>query len=56
MVPSQNNVAMESEWCFPCKQPHNQATCSNGLMNQALMVQDASYVQVEPSTSGTAPQ
>ena len=23
IVPSQNNVAMESEWCFPCNQPHN---------------------------------
>ena len=56
MVPIQNNVAMENGCCFPCNQPHNQATCSNGWMNQSLMAQNASYAQSEASSSGSFPQ
>ena len=45
MVNTKNNLAMEYEWCYPCNQQHNQSTCSNGLMNQALIVQGTSSSQ-----------
>lgn len=44
-VAMQNNMVTEYEWCFPCNQPHSQATCSNGVINQALMVQNATSMQ-----------
>lgn len=33
---------MAQEWCFPCQQPHNQASCQNAMnaQSQALMVQN----------------
>ena len=52
IVPAQNNFAAEYEWCYPCNQPHNQATCSNGVINQALMVQNAASTQ--PEIAGNA--
>ena len=45
IVPAQNNLAVDFDWCFPCNQPHSQATCSNGLINQTLMVQNATNMQ-----------
>ena len=38
LVPTQNNVAQEYNWCFPCNEPHNQSMCFNSALNQALMV------------------
>ncbi|KAH9291982.1 hypothetical protein KI387_042826, partial [Taxus chinensis] len=38
LVPTQNNIAQEYDWCFPCNEPHNQSMCFNGALNQALMV------------------
>lgn len=55
LVPTQNNLFHEPEWCFPCNLPHNQATCSNGLINQALMVQSKFVVQ-QISVDNTAKQ
>lgn len=48
IVPSQNNYAADYEWCYPCNQSHNQVTCSNGVINQALMVQNSSTTQPVP--------
>ena len=39
-IPMQNNVAVDFKWCYPCNESHNQATCTNGVINQALMVQN----------------
>ena len=39
IVPVQNNLVQDFEWCYPCNQPHNQNTCVNGMINQALMIQ-----------------
>lgn len=47
IVPAQNNL-VDYEWCFPCNQPHNQSTCSNGVINQALMVEGTSVTQQDP--------
>lgn len=44
IVPVQNNLAVDYEWFFPCNQSHNQSTCSNGVLNQALMVQNSVVV------------
>ena len=40
IVPMQNNLAADFELCYPCSEPHNQSTCTNGVINQALMVQN----------------
>ncbi|KAH9298144.1 hypothetical protein KI387_029826, partial [Taxus chinensis] len=37
LVPAQNNIAQEYDWCFPCNEPHNQSMCFNGALTQALM-------------------
>lgn len=46
IVPMQNNLAQEKDWCQPCNQPHNQGVCQNGGFVQTLVVQD------EPTTFG----
>ena len=56
IVPTQNNLAVEYEWCYPCNQLHNQATCSNGVINQALMVQNAASTQLEVARHATEQQ
>ncbi|KAH9321405.1 hypothetical protein KI387_016044 [Taxus chinensis] len=48
LVPTQNNMAQEYDWCYPCNLPHNQSACFNGALNQALMVQTIGVAQ-EPS-------
>ena len=35
-----NDLVVDFEWCYPYNEPHNQATCTNGLINQTLMVQN----------------
>ena len=40
IVPMQNNLAADFEWCYPYNEQHNQATCTNGVINQVLMVQN----------------
>ncbi|KAH9299879.1 hypothetical protein KI387_044102 [Taxus chinensis] len=38
LVPTQNNIVQEYDWCFPCNEPHNQSMCFNGALNQTLMM------------------
>lgn len=54
IVPAQNNLISEVDWCYPCNQAHNQSTCSNGMINQALMVQNAASSQ--PDIPPAAPE
>lgn len=55
IVPAQNNMASDYDWCYPCNQPHNQTTCLNGMLHQALMVQN-NVVISEDNTCGTDDQ
>ena len=49
----QNNLAADFEWCYPCSEPHNQATCTNGVINQALMVQNTVAGQQNVTTDAS---
>lgn len=48
-------MASDYDWCYPCNQPHNQTTCLNGILYQALMVQN-NVIVLEDSTHGTHDQ
>lgn len=48
-------MASDYDWCYPCNQPHNQTTCSNSMLHQALMVQN-NVVVSKDSTHGTHDQ
>jgi hypothetical protein len=56
MVPVQNNLAADLEWCYPCNEAHNQTTCTNGMINQALMVQNIVMDQQNATTDVLGPQ
>lgn len=55
LVPDQNNLVVDYEWCFPCGQPHDQATYSNGVINQALMVHNAINISSATSSKPNLP-
>lgn len=51
IVPARNNLVANYKWCYPCNQAHNQATCSNEVINQAFMVQNATSIQQDASST-----
>ncbi|KAH9289994.1 hypothetical protein KI387_034111, partial [Taxus chinensis] len=53
IVPVQNNLVQDYEWCYPCSQPHNQNLCPNGVLSQALMVQSVSAPSELTNNSST---